>query len=69
MTERHPAALEREFDALARGIEVPAEWKAGAVAGYAELKAMTELLRGPREPEAEPANVFSLRAILPPRER
>ncbi|MDQ3936811.1 MAG: DUF4089 domain-containing protein [Actinomycetota bacterium] len=69
MTGPDPAALEREFDALTRGIDVPPEWRAGAIAGYAELRAMTELLRGPREPESEPATIFSPRAILPPRDR
>lgn len=59
-------ALEREFDLLmARsGIAVPPERKAGAVAGYAELKRMAEVLRQPRNAESEPSNVFALTAIL-----
>jgi hypothetical protein len=58
--------LEREFDEImaARGIVVPAERKAGAVAGYAELKRLAELVRQPLDVESEPAGVFDLGAVL-----
>lgn len=61
-----PMALEREFDfEMERyGITVPADRRRGALAGYVELKRMAALLRQPREPESEPANIFSLPAIL-----
>jgi hypothetical protein len=58
--------LERELDLLMaqRGIVVPRERKAGAVAGYAELKRLAELVRQPRDAESEPASVFTLGAFL-----
>jgi hypothetical protein len=59
---REDAALEREFDALmARaGAEVPADRRAGIVAGYKDMKRMTVLLRQPRSEAVEPSNIYSL---------
>jgi hypothetical protein len=56
------AALERELDMLlARaGASVPADRKAGIVAGYCEIKRLAALLRQPRSAAAEPSNIFSL---------
>ena len=56
------AALEREFDVLMAiaGAEVPADRKAGILAGYKDLKRMTALLRQPRTEAAEPSNTYSL---------
>ena len=53
-------SLEQDFDVLVAraGLVVPAEWRAGTLAGYAELRAMAELLHAPRPAEAEPANVY-----------
>lgn len=58
--------VEREFDMLmARsGVIVPPDRRAGAVAGYQELKRMTALLRQPRTFESEPSNIYSLKVIL-----
>jgi hypothetical protein len=62
VSEEEDAALEREFDALmARaGAEVPADRRAGIVAGYKDMKRMTVLLRQPRSEAAEPSNIYSL---------
>ena len=62
MNVEEDAALEREFDALmARaGAEVPADRRAGVVAGYKDMKRMTVLLRQPRSEAAEPSNIYSL---------
>jgi hypothetical protein len=56
------AALEREFDVLMAmaGAEVPADRKAGILAGYKDMKRMTALLRQPRSEAAEPSNIYSL---------
>ena len=61
-----PTKQEREFDfEMERcGVVVPADRRQGAIAGYLELKRMAGLLRQPREPESEPANIFSMQAIL-----
>ena len=58
--------LEREFDEVmaARDIVVPADRKAGALAGYAELKRLAELVRQPLDVESEPAGVFDLAVLL-----
>lgn len=61
------AALEREFDMLmARaGATVPAERKAGVVAGYKDMKRMAALLRQPPRTAAdEPSNIYSLTSFL-----
>jgi hypothetical protein len=61
-TTDEEAAIERELDMLiARiGAEVPADRKAGVIAGYKDMKRMTALLRQPRSAADEPANVYSL---------
>ena len=55
-------ALECELDYLLAkaGATVPADRKAGIVAGYQEMKRMAELVRQPRTAASEPSNVFSL---------
>jgi hypothetical protein len=68
-TDDGDAALERELDLLmARiGAEVPADRKAGVVAGYKDMKRMVALLRQPRSAAAEPSNIYSL--TPPPRRK
>jgi hypothetical protein len=57
---------ERTFDLLlqARGIVVPADRRAGALAVYEDLVRLVALLRQPLGLETEPANVFDLPAAL-----
>lgn len=59
-------ALEREFDLLmARaGASVPADRKAGMIAGYADFKRMAALVRQPRTAAAEPSNTFSMKPFV-----
>jgi hypothetical protein len=61
-TTDEEAAIERELNMLmARiGAEVPADRKAGVMAGYKDMKRMTALLRQPRSAADEPANIYSL---------
>ena len=50
-----------EFELVAQRarLTVPVEWRAGAVAAYAELMALTDLLRTPgRPPEQESSAVY-----------
>jgi hypothetical protein len=56
------AVLERELDMLLAkaGASVPADRKAGIVAGYRDIKRLAALLRQPRSAVAEPSNIFSL---------
>ena len=63
------AALERELDMLLAkaGATVPADRKAGIVAGYRDIKRMVALLRQPRSAAAEPSNVFSLVPLARPK--
>jgi hypothetical protein len=58
----NPDGLERELDMLLAkaGANVPPDRKAGILAGYADLKRMTALVRQPRVAASEPSNVFSL---------
>lgn len=58
------AGLEREFDVLMRraGIAAPADRRAGVIAGYADIKRMTALLRRPRTAADEPSNIYRLEA-------
>jgi hypothetical protein len=60
------AAIEHELDMLmARiGAEVPADRKAGVVAGYKDIKRMTALLRQPRSAADEPSNIYSLIPLM-----
>jgi len=62
VSTQEDAALEREFDVLMAkaGAKVPADRKAGIVAGYKDMKRMTLLLRQPRTEAAEPSNIYSL---------
>jgi len=62
MSTQDKIALEHEFDAfMARtGTVVPPDWKAGVVAGFADLKGLTTLLRQQRPAASEPSNIFSL---------
>jgi hypothetical protein len=65
-TDDSDAAVEREFDMLMAkaGAEVPADRKAGAVAGYKDMKRMAALLRQPRTAADEPSNVYSLTGFV-----
>jgi hypothetical protein len=65
VSTQEDAALEREFDVLMAkvGAKVPVERRAGIVAGYADMKRMTALLRQPRTEAAEPSNIYSLIAF------
>lgn len=61
MTEPDERALLAEFDRVARhaGLTVPSEWRAGTVASYRELMALTGLLRTPdRLAGHEPSAVY-----------
>jgi hypothetical protein len=62
VSTQEDAALEREFDVLMAkaGAKVPADRKAGIVAGYKDIKRMTLLLRQPRTEAGEPSNIYSL---------
>jgi len=66
MSTEEDADLERELDMLMAkaGAEVPADRKAGIVAGYRDLKRMTALLRQPRTAAAEPSNIYSLESFV-----
>ena len=59
-------AADREFDILMalNDIVVPPEFLTGARAGYRELKRHARMLRQPRAADIEPANTFSVNAIL-----
>jgi len=43
---------------------VPADRKAGVVAGYKDMKAMAKLLRQPRTATDEPSNTYDLTSFL-----
>ena len=62
MGDEVDAVLERELDMLLAkaGASVPADRKAGIVAGYRDIKRLAALLRQPRSAVAEPSNIFSL---------
>ncbi len=63
MSTEDRRALEQEFDALTAriGATVPADRKAGVIACCEEIRRMTALVRGPRSPTVEPANVYSIK--------
>ena len=67
MSTQEDAALEREFDVLMAkaGAKVPADRKAGILAGYKDMKRMALLLRQPRSEAAEPSNIYSLTGFAP----
>jgi hypothetical protein len=58
------AAVEQEFDILMTkaGVELPADRKAGIIAGYKDIRRMAALLRQPRTAADEPSNIYSLTA-------
>ena len=60
--DQDDASLEREFDMLMAkaGAAVPADRKAGIVAGYRDMKRMVALLRQPRTAADETSNIYSL---------
>jgi hypothetical protein len=63
VTGRDERALAAEFDLVMgrAGVPVPAEWRAGAIASYAELTALTGLLRSADRPVgAEPSAVYRM---------
>ncbi|MFE5867732.1 hypothetical protein ACFQ6V_03640 [Streptomyces roseifaciens] len=60
---RDEGVLAAEFDRVAQHarLTVPAEWRAGTVASYAELRAFTDLLRAPGRPAGhEPSAVYRI---------
>ena len=63
MSTEERRALEQEFDALTAriGAIVPADRKAGVVACCEEVRRMTAMVHGPRNPAVEPTNVYSLK--------
>jgi len=65
-TDDGDAAIERELDLLMVriGAEVPADRKAGIIAGYKDMKRMTALLRQPRSAADEPSNIYSLTPFM-----
>jgi hypothetical protein len=66
MKTQDDTSLEREFDMLMAkaGAAVPADRKAGIVAGYRDLKRMCALLRQPRTAADEPSNIYSLKSFM-----
>ncbi len=62
MTELSPEDLEAEFDMfMARaGVALPADRRAGVLAGFKDLRGSLHLLRNGRTAAAEPSNVFRL---------
>ena len=55
-----PSETEIETRFALAGIVLPAERKIGAMAGAAEILAITHWVRQPRTAAAEPSNVFRL---------
>jgi hypothetical protein len=66
MDKPDETALEQEFDILmARaGAVVPADRRAGVVAGFKDLRRMAALLHAHRPATSEPSNIFSLTPFL-----
>jgi hypothetical protein len=66
MSTQDDAALEREFDMLMAkaGATVPADRRAGLIAGYRDMKLMAALLRQPRAAADEPSNIYSLKSFV-----
>ena len=58
-------SLALEFDVFARraGLEIPADRRAAAFAGFKELRHMLALLRQPRTAVAEPAGTYSILSV------
>jgi hypothetical protein len=66
MSTPEDASLERELDMLMAkaGAVVPADRKAGVIAGYRDMKRMCALLRQPRTAADEPSNIYSLKSFV-----
>ena len=66
MSTGDDTGVEREFDMLMAkaGANVPADRKAGVVAGYKDMKAMAKLLRQARTAADEPSNTYDLTSFL-----
>jgi hypothetical protein len=66
MSAQDDASLERELDMLMAkaGAALPADRKAGIVAGYRDMKRMAALLRQPRTAADEPSNIYSLKSFV-----
>lgn len=66
MSEMSAADLKLELEVLLRraGVAVPVDRMEAVLAGYADLKRMTALLRQPRMAAAEPSNTFSLVTLM-----
>ena len=66
MSTQDDANLELELDMLMAkaGAQVPADRKAGIVAGYRDMKRMAALLRQPRTAADETSNIFSLKSFV-----
>ncbi len=66
MSETSAADRRRELEVLLEraGVAVPADRMEAVLAGYADLKRLTALLRQPRTAAAEPSNTFSLVTLM-----
>ncbi|MGE0848186.1 MAG: hypothetical protein AB7O44_01025 [Hyphomicrobiaceae bacterium] len=66
MSTGDDTGVEREFDMLMAkaAANVPADRKAGVVAGYKDMKAMAKLVRQPRTAADEPSNTYDLTSFL-----
>jgi hypothetical protein len=60
------AEIEQEFDVLMTkgGVEVPADRKAGVIAGYKDIRRMVARLRQPRTAADEHSNIYSLTGFV-----
>jgi hypothetical protein len=65
-TNDNHAAIEQEFDMLMTkaGVELPADRRAGVIAGYKDMKRMAALLRQRRTAADEPSNIYSLKGFM-----
>jgi hypothetical protein len=66
MSTQDDASLEAELDMLMAkaGAAVPADSRAGIIAGYRDLKRMAALLRQPRTAADETSNIYSLKSFV-----
>ena len=60
------AAIEQELDMLMAkaGVELPAERRAGVIAGYKDMKRVAALLRQSRTAADETSNIFRLTGFM-----
>jgi len=65
-TDDSDAAIEQEFDMLMTkaGINLPADRRAGVIAGYKDMKRVAALLRQGLTAADETANIYSLAAFM-----